>query len=266
MVVVSFGAFLSGLLGWLYFLAWSVSFYPQAILNYRRKSVQGLSIDFLVYNAFGFACYALYNLTFYASPAIRREYEDRNEGKSNLVQLNDVFFAVHAFLIASFTLGQSFVYKRNTTQELSFVAKAFLFISGIGIAALSVGITFRAAMWIDLLYFLSYIKLFISLVKYCPQVYVNYKAQSTVGWSIHNVLLDLTGGVLSMSQLVLDAARLDNWGGIAGNPVKLGLGLVSIAFDLVFIVQHYVLYRRSADFQRLSFPETDGGLGRRFQR
>ena len=36
----------SSALGWLYFVSWSVSFYPQAVLNYRRKSVVGMSFDF----------------------------------------------------------------------------------------------------------------------------------------------------------------------------------------------------------------------------
>lgn len=35
------------------------SFYPQALLNYRRKSVSGLSLDFLVLNPLGFACYSV---------------------------------------------------------------------------------------------------------------------------------------------------------------------------------------------------------------
>lgn len=37
-----------------YFCAWSISFYPQAYLNYRRKSVVGLSLDFQLLNLLGF--------------------------------------------------------------------------------------------------------------------------------------------------------------------------------------------------------------------
>lgn len=46
-------------LGWLYTLSWSTSFYPQTILNHKRKSVSGLSIDFLYLNVLGFACYSV---------------------------------------------------------------------------------------------------------------------------------------------------------------------------------------------------------------
>jgi len=35
---------------------------------------------------------------------------------------------------------------------------------------------------------------------------------------------------------------------VMGNPTKFGLGLFSMLFDVLFIVQHYVLYRhRTAD-------------------
>ena len=82
----------------------------------------------------------------------------------------------------------------------------------------------------------------VTMVKYIPQAWANYTRHSTVGWSIDQILLDLLGGVLSVAQLVIDSSMQADWSGIAGNPVKLGLGSVSIAFDILFIVQHYLLY------------------------
>ena len=35
----------------------------------------------------------------------------------------------------------------------------------------------------------------------------------------------------------------DEWKLVFGDPTKFGLGLFSILFDIIFIVQHYVLYR-----------------------
>lgn len=92
-------------------------------------------------------------------------------------------------------------------------------------------------------YAISYVKLLVTVVKYIPQVWVNYKRKSTVGWSIQQILFDFSGGVFSLVQLVIDSALEDDWGGITGNPVKFGLGNVSIFFDVIFMVQHYVLYR-----------------------
>lgn len=57
--------------------------------------------------------------------------------------------------------------------------------------------------------------------------------------------MDLLGGVLSIAQLVIDSSMQKDWSGLTGNPVKFGLGNISIIFDLVFITQHYILYRRA---------------------
>lgn len=96
---------------------------------------------------------------------------------------------------------------------------------------------------LTLLYFYSYVKLIITIIKYVPQAWMNYKRQSTEGWSIGNILLDLTGGLLSVLQMFFLAINYDDWSSIFGSPTKFGLGLFSILFDLLFIIQHYILYR-----------------------
>lgn len=95
------------------------------------------------------------------------------------------------------------------------------------------------------LYYVSGVKMLATLLKYCPQVYMNFKRKSTKGWSILNVLLDFAGGVCSISQLVLDAIISDNIEGIIGNLVKIVLGVITLVFDSVFIMQHYCLYTNS---------------------
>ncbi len=52
---------LSDIVGWVYFVAWSVSFYPQIYENWKRKSVIGLNFDFVGLNIVGFALYGLFN-------------------------------------------------------------------------------------------------------------------------------------------------------------------------------------------------------------
>lgn len=84
---------------------------------------------------------------------------------------------------------------------------------------------------------------------------MNYKRKSTEGWSIGNILLDMTGGVLSVLQMFLLAGNYNDWSSIFGSPTKFGLGFFSILFDLLFMVQHYVLYRTSN--QRAARPEVN---------
>lgn len=59
--------------------------------------------------------------------------------------------------------------------------------------------------WLDWLNACSYIKLAITLIKYVPQAILNYRRKSTSGWSIGNILLDFTGGMLSMLQMILNS-------------------------------------------------------------
>lgn len=89
-------------------------------------------------------------------------------------------------------------------------------------------------------------KILTVFLKYIPQAWVNYKRKSTVGWSIYTILLDFSGGWLSLAQLVIDSALQNDWTGITGNPVKFGLGNITIVFDIIFFLQHYVLYRHAA--------------------
>jgi len=76
-----------------------------------------------------------------------------------------------------------------------------------------------------------------------PQVLTNYRNHSTHGWSIAQILLDFIGGILSISQLGIDSYLQHDWSGITGNPVKMALGNTGIFFDVIFMFQHYILYR-----------------------
>lgn len=58
-------------MGWIYFAAWSVSFYPQIFINFKRKSVVGLNFDFLALNIMGFTLYSLFNCGLYFSKDIQ---------------------------------------------------------------------------------------------------------------------------------------------------------------------------------------------------
>ena len=84
-------------------------------------------------------------------------------------------------------------------------------------------------------------------------MWANYRRKSTIGWSIGQILCDFIGGVLSVAQLLLDSSQQNDWSGVTGNPAKFMLGNISILFDIIFIIQHYVLYgskERASDVER----------------
>ena len=86
---------------------------------------------------------------------------------------------------------------------------------------------------------------------------MNYVAKSTAGWSIVQILLDFGGGVMSILQLVIDSSLQADWSGLTANPVKFGLGNVSIFFDLIFMLQHYILYRPARKQRGQSIDEDE---------
>ncbi|RVW25693.1 Cystinosin-like [Vitis vinifera] len=63
--------------GWTAFVSWSISFYPQVILNFRRKSVVGLNFDFVVLNLTKHSSYLIYNAVLYFSSAVQRQYREK---------------------------------------------------------------------------------------------------------------------------------------------------------------------------------------------
>ena len=78
------------IVGWIYFLAWSISFYPQIILNFKRRSVVGLNFDFLALNILGHSCYAVFNLYLYTSKNVQQQYYVQHPHGVLPVLLNDV--------------------------------------------------------------------------------------------------------------------------------------------------------------------------------
>ena len=79
----------------------------------------------------------------------------------------------------------------------------FIGVSTGFIVASCIAAAVEALTWLNLLYYCSYVKLAVTLIKYVPQAYMNYSRQSTVGYSIAGVLLDFTGGLLSILQMFL---------------------------------------------------------------
>lgn len=260
---------LSWALGWAYFVAWSVSFYPQLLLNHRRQSTEGLSYDFVWLNLLGFSCYSVFNAALFASPGVRASYRAAHGGEDSLVRANDVFFALHAAIVTAATLGQMYLcgYRRSPGALVWPPVRWFVVLAVLSsLLYLAAVLVNGNPMWsadpgadntwtmLSFLYYVSYIKLVVSFGKYCPQVYLNYKRKSTKGWSMVNVVLDMTGGLLSFAQLFIDASLESDWSGLTGDPVKLGLSLLSLAFDAVFLVQHFVFYPPKED------QSTDGGF------
>jgi cystinosin len=230
---------LSSVTGWTYFICWSVSFWPQVLLNYRRKAVDGLAVDFLVLNTTGFAAYTAYNLLLYFPTATRDMYIERH-GEPPGVHGNDVFFCVHALVLTTVSLAQVAMYAEGQLRVLP--ATAVFCASSVVSALMSLALC--PFLLLDLL---SVVKILTTVVKYVPQIMENHRRRSTTGFSFSQVILDATGSVLSASQLFLDALVLHSWRIIRGNPAKLLLGTVSMLYDGALTCQHITYKSQDID-------------------
>ncbi|XP_022451661.1 cystinosin isoform X1 [Delphinapterus leucas] len=191
-------------IGWIYFVAWSISFYPQGITNWRRKSVVGLSFDFVALNLMGFVAYSVFNIGLLWVPSIKEQFLLKYPNGVNPVDSNDVFFSLHAVALTLVIVVQCFLYERGN-QRVSWLAIGFLVLSWLFTLITLIMAAVRATTWLQFLFCFSYIKLAVTLVKYFPQAYLNFYYKSTEGWSIGNVLLDFTGGSFSLLQMSLQS-------------------------------------------------------------
>ncbi|VDO58150.1 unnamed protein product [Schistosoma margrebowiei] len=226
------------------------------------SSVVGFNFDFAVLNVIGFLFYSIYNIGLYWIPLIQNQYLQRNPLGSVPVLENDLAFAFHAFLISLLTALQILCYERGGQRvSKTCIGIIILIIIYTIIVCILGGIHYME--WLDTFYLLSYVKLFISFIKYAPQVskhmifvvcswkltiedaLMNFRRRSTVGWSIGNIILDFTGGILSIAQMLIIGYNTNDVSSITGSPIKLGLGILSIGFDILFMVQHWCLYPSS---------------------
>lgn len=241
----------SDVVGWTYFVFWTVAFYPQIVVNYQRKSVVGLDFNFLALNFLGHTSYDIFNIGLFWIPTIKAEYKTRNPRGVIPVRINDVGFSMHAVFATALTVMQCFIYERGT-QTVSYTCIGMLVGMILFLLISLVLAIVNVITWLDYLYYFSYIKLAITLFKNCPQVYYNYRRKSTSGFSIWTVLCDFAGGLLSMVQMFLLAYNFNDWGSIFGDLSKFGLGLISVAFDIIYMIQHYIVYRKPYSTKRES--------------
>ncbi|KAG6410190.1 hypothetical protein SASPL_128242 [Salvia splendens] len=259
---------LYNVLGWLAFVSWSISFYPQVILNFRRKSVVGLNFDFVLLNLTKHSSYLIYNASLFFSSTVQRQYREKF-GLNEMIPVaaNDVAFSIHAVLLTVFTLAQIVMYDvsgaastfltvfkvcvlfklctvKRGNQKVSKTAAVLVSVAWLA-AAVCVFVAIPRHSWFWLVSCFNTIQVVMTVIKYIPQVVLNFRRKSTIGFSIGNILLDFFGGITNYFQMVVQSIDQKSWINFYGNIGKTMISLVSILFDILFMVQHYILYPSS---------------------
>ncbi|ORY32521.1 hypothetical protein BCR39DRAFT_492505 [Naematelia encephala] len=268
--------------GVLYFLAWSASFYPTLILNYKRKRTTGLSPDFVWINPLGFLALTLWSWGVYFSPIARNQYRARHDGHEPQVSRSDLAFSLHALILSCITPAQVWYYNRHpspnqqSTQDdertallpstpatktddalsppggikPSVPCQIALAVMVVASFIYAIFVWVGKAEFLDWLYFAASIKLAITCVKFIPQIMLNWKLRSSAGWAIDQIFCDLAGGILSLTELIVSSIFIEHDpSGIVANPGKLGLAAVSMCYDTVFILQKYWFFPETGEIK-----------------
>jgi len=229
--------FVSNVLGWLYVTAWGIFSYPQIFLNYKLRSVEGLKLDYAFLNVTGFMyCSTAYSIAFFNKDLPLDHYG------YGTIRIQDLVFIYHNLFTNAVLNIQGIFYKRgkNTLSWYSILYVIFVIILTVVIYLLSeVHNIIKPTERFNILLFLGFVKISMSFFKYIPLVYWNYKRKSTKGFSMTAFMFDFTGGVLSVSQEIID--YVDQTTAVM-NPIKIGIGLTAIFYVTILMYQHYFLY------------------------
>ncbi|KAL7140675.1 hypothetical protein ABFS83_08G004700 [Erythranthe nasuta] len=228
-------------LGWIAFVCWSISFHPQVVLNFRRKSVVGLNFDYALLGFVKQLAYLVYNASLLFSPTVKNQYHYKYGSNQMLpVAPNDLAFSIHAVLLSGFTLFQIGIYDRGG-QKFSKTSICFVSIAMLA-AAICVLIAIPKHSWFWLVSCFNTIQVIMTVTMYFPQALLNFKRKTTSGFSVGNILLDFLGGITNAIQMVMQSIDQNSLENLFGNIGKTLLALVTIFFDIVLLIQHYLLY------------------------
>lgn len=242
------------LAGWLYFACWSLSFYPQIYLNYNRKTIEGLSFDYIAINVLGFAAYSIYTFLLYAVPEVNEAFGSSPPE----IDLSDLFFALHGLLCTLVIVVQCIIYPRNGGKVRCHVASMCMTL-GTLIVFGPLAASFDAIDWKSYVNFCGSIKFFSSFSKNLPQVLLNCSRQSTDGFSFNGIAIHFIGAVFSLLQQALQAYLQNSFAPFTSNLPKTCLAMEAIMFDVIFTWQHIKWYDpHKVLFKQARAAEFDG--------
>lgn len=257
---------LSQIMGWGYFALWSFAFYPPILLNIKLKSTEGLALDYLYLNTWGYLCWIIGAWLLFYDDTTREQYAGSHSDQSGdkhypLVQFNDICFGIHGCFLTFLTLSQVYFwgYKRSPNQKLSIWCSTLL-LSTVFICIVSAVFAWQfpqfGIRWVEFTYITGSIKVVMSTCKHFPQLAWNYKRKSTKGLSIAAIMMHGSGAFLSLGQLFLDGIISNDMEGIYKNVAKFLLGAITILFDGLLLLQHYYWFRESTDLPTYEMVKT----------
>ena len=237
---------ISKIFGWLSFIVWSISFYPQVYTNYKHKTSEGVTLDMNIYYILGYVFYSTYLFTMYFNSPISMKYEELLNITTTEIDISDIFFVSHSFILSIVLTAQYFYYKQQFTKPLDCLNKIIIISISTGMALyliLTLCLPENIAKWVYFIFTCGMINNIITCIKYLPQVIYHYKNKSTGKWNIWNTHTDIAGAIFLIAQICSDAFASSDLSIIYSNLTKLNLTLITIVFDTIIYTQ-YCKYKK----------------------
>lgn len=262
-------------IGWaaLFFLA--IRYLPQIYTNFKRKSVTGLAYDFSLISVLYHGYYVTLNIIFFAYGSRKPNgYQDHHimipfafldiilMGFALMNSLLIFVQIVHYGLfgdsdrylgtryyneyITSYRNDDLKLIKKYKFRRIFFYTKLIiLMILFVAIFILSKKYEFKLFLFTEALFLLS---LIVSLYRYISQFYLNYNRQATRGWNIYGVLFELCYGLLFVGRFIYIVAINESINDIGNTGIfDFLIGIFAVFFNLIFMIQHFYLYRGQND-------------------
>lgn len=181
---------LTNIFGYLQLALWTIGMSLAIYECILRKTSSGLSIDYLLLNAFGFVCMAYQD-----------HYGFWNDYSSyhSEVHVSDLFLSLVGNLFSTFGLVIVFLLPSKSKNVVTIMSSVPMIIAVFLISA------FGAFYGFDLQCVIcGLIKAFLSVLSYIPQYILIYRNNTTYGWSMAGVWSDFIGSVIAWNQVILD--------------------------------------------------------------
>ncbi|QLQ81294.1 hypothetical protein HG537_0F00550 [Torulaspora globosa] len=245
-------------LGLIYVWSWCVSMYPPVVTNWKQKSSTAVSKDFVILNTSGYF-YLLVSLTLqlYLWQPVSEKDGRQPDTRPKVTQF-DLWYCLHGFVMNLVLVSQVIYgkklwgFKADSHQvRMKPYYHKFWIISLVVFTILTVRFGYgtfchgwnnqKTLSYCNSLFIL---KISMSLIKNVPQTFHNYERKSMKGFAIQSVMLDITGGVASLLQLVSQISKDQGFNAttLAANFGKIGLALVTLVFDFIYVSQ-WLIYR-----------------------
>lgn len=236
---------LGQLCGWGYAITWGLAFYPTLLLNYRLKTSDSISTDYMVLNILGYIAYSTSISLQMFNETVRFQYMKHFDGRMPILSKADLFYAYHGLILLLVLLSQ--IIYGNSMWGFKNERKRFK-IHKLSKLVVILFIIFAIYNWkfdnevfafLNFALNLAYFKIIISLIKYIPQVLHNYERKSMYGISKLQISLDLIGSFFSLSEFLL-RNDLPLFEAIDSNRGKFGITVVTFLFGTIFMIQIYL--------------------------